>query len=492
MRRFLIFITICCTAMMAVAQSDGPLRIELPTAQDADDYHYCLLDTQGLSIFYEGNNLNADTTEWIVMFYDTNLQRQNAIAIPLSKASAYRNSHYQDNQLRLLFQEVVGKKETPRTFISSIDIHSLKNQRYELFGIPKFEYSTLKSINHHLIFSVFNEETYHIYFYNTDNQKLNEFIIPDAAIISEQFIEIDTFNHKVYLGLGVLFSNKASTYAIFETSYDGIFIDETALPITKGYIYHSVRMAVVDKDSSLLIGTYNISKSNKSGNYHTGVYTMTYHNAKISEPLFLNYSNLSQNSRQHTAAEKEQIVDLQLLVGDIIANDSCFSLITEVYYPEYSYSPSYYDNSSYYYGSTYNPAMTTFLGYRYVNAYVTAFDRYGKLLWNNYFPFSNIITKRLTRRVSLHYTPYGTAIFYPYNSTLTATLVNEYEVIEKVGSIPIECLYKKDVVEYSRDVNMQRWYDNKFVITGYQQINNNGKTSKGKRYVFFINKLEYR
>ena len=114
------------------------------------------------------------------------------------------------------------------------------------------------------------------------------------------------------------------------------------------------------------------------------------------------------------------------------------------------------------------------------------------MLWDYYFPFGNILTRRLARRVSLYYAPYGTAIFYPYNSGLTYCLIDGYNLVEQTETIPIECLYKKDVVEYSRDINMYNWYDNKFVITGYQSIVANGKGNKGKRYVFFINKLEYR
>ena len=94
--------------------------------------------------------------------------------------------------------------------------------------------------------------------------------------------------------------------------------------------------------------------------------------------------------------------------------------------------------------------------------------------------------------MSIYYAPFGTAIFYPYNSNLSYCLINGYETIESTETIPIECLYKKDMVEYSRDLNMYNWYDNKFIISGYQQIVNNSKSAKGKRYVFFMNKLEYR
>lgn len=218
---------------------------------------------------------------------------------------------------------------------------------------------------------------------------------------------------------------------------------------------------------------------------------MHYQNSRLSTPEFFNYTNLHRK-KEGEVSQNEQPADLQLLISDIIANDSCFTLVTEVYYPEYNYHSNYDNMSSYYYSSAYSPTTTTFEGYRYVNAYVTCFDRSGNLLWDNYFPFTNILTRRLAKRVLVYYTPYGTVIFYPYNSTLTATLIDGYNVVENISSIPIECNYKKDAVDYSRDINMYNWYDNKFLICGYQHIVNNSKGNRGKRYVFFINKLEYR
>ena len=94
---------------------------------------------------------------------------------------------------------------------------------------------------------------------------------------------------------------------------------------------------------------------------------------------------VSEKDADKGVRNNEQSADLQLLISDIIANDSCYSLITEVYYPEYSYNSSYYDNmSSYYYSSSYAPTSTTFDGYRYVNAYVTCFDKDGNLFHYKY------------------------------------------------------------------------------------------------------------
>lgn len=487
---FLLVTQVLCSSLWA--QSDPPLRIELPTAQDAEDYHFSLMGKDGLMVFYEGLQLNNDTTEWVLMQYDTNLQKQCAFNIHLPPQAAFRQSFFSQGKLYLLYQEVVGKKESPRTFISVVDVAAKTEQLHVIQNLPKFESARLKAVDGYAIFSFIYSDTYWIYFYDTHTEKLQPFVVPDAAIISEQFVEIDRFNQKILLGLGVFYSSKVVMMSVFETNYNGQLLKVVQLPVYEDYYYNTARMKIVDSSHALIMGTYNLSSSKKSGFYHSGVYTLTYDNSTMGYPEFYNYINLQKKDTLKNGKVKQPSLDLQMLVGDIVSNDSCFSLITEVYYPEYNYTAGYYDNSSYYYGGGYNPPTTNFVGYRYVNAYVTCFDKYGKLLWDNYFPFNNIITRRLARRVSLYYAPFGTAIFYPYNSNLTYCLIDGYELVESNVTVPIEGFNKKDVVEYSRDVNMYNWYDNKFVIAGYQSIVVSGKGNKGKRYVFFINKLEYR
>ena len=487
-----LFVTMQFLCSGLWAQSDPPLRIELPTAQDADDYHFTLMEKEGAMVFYEGLQLSEDTTEWVMMHYDTNLQKLYTYNIYLPPQAAFRQSFYENGSLYLLYQDVVGKKEIPKTYISVVDIEAKKAELHVIQNIPKFEGANLKAVDGHAVFSIVIDNSYLIYFYNTKTDNLQQFVVADAAIISEQFIEIDTINRKTLLGLGVLYGSKVAMMTVFETNYDGHLLKQVPLPIYEDYYYNTARLKQIDSSHAIIMGTYNLTTSRKSGFYHSGVYTLTYDNSVMGYPEFYNYTNLHKKDTLKNGKVKEQSIDLQLLVGDIISNDSCYTLITEVYYPEYNYTSGYYDNSSYYYGGTYNPAQTTFMGYRYVNAYVTCFDKKGELLWDNYFPFSNILTRRLARRVSIYYSPYGTAIFYPYNSNLSYCLINGYEIVENTETILIECLYKKDAVEYSRDLNMYNWYDNKFIISGYQHIINNSKGSKGKRYVFFMNKLEYR
>lgn len=492
MKRIFFFILLIFSIIQLVAQTvDEPLRIELPTAQDAYDYQCTLMGEKGLLITYEGEQRGTDSLQWVILPYDTNFIKQDPLFLYLPHVAEWRGSYYDNGKLYMIFLETVGRKEKPRTFITCTDLQSRHSECFIIESLPKFTLSSFKAYQGNVFFSIIYDDTYYVYFYSIEKHKLNEFVVPDAAIISDQFIEVDTFNQKVLLGLGLLFSTRVAVVAVFETNFEGALIEEAALPVHTDYYYNSLRYHQIDSASAIIIGTYNIAKDRKSGFYHSGVYTIRYDNSKMGEPIFYNYANLGRKDSSKTKSAKEISLEVQLLVGDILANDSCFSLITEVYYSEYTYSNNYYDNSSYYYGGGYNPAVTTFQGYRYVNGFVTCFNRQGELMWDNYFPFENMLTRRLAKRMLLYYAPFGTAIFYPYNASLTCTLVDGYEVIEKMSTIPIETRYRKDVVEYSRDINMYNWYANNFVIVGYQSIVNNTKSNRGHRYVFFVNKLRY-
>ena len=127
--KFLILLILMVTQVLCSniwAQSDPPLRIELPTAQDADDYHFTLMGKEGAMVFYEGLQLSEDSTEWVMMHYDTNLQKQYAYNIYLPPQAAFRQSFYEKGSLYLLYQDVVGKKEIPKTYISVVDIEAKK------------------------------------------------------------------------------------------------------------------------------------------------------------------------------------------------------------------------------------------------------------------------------------------------------------------------------------------------------------------------------
>ena len=168
------------------------------------------------------------------------------------------------------------------------------------------------------------------------------------------------------------------------------------------------------------------------GNLHTGVYALPYRNGKMGEIHFYNYSNLKTSSSHSLTPEKIQNLNLELILGNVFHNNSQFALVTEVYYPEYNYNNSYASSFGYYYGYGGYPT-TTFVGYHFTHSYITTFDKDGNLLWDNLFPFNNVITNALYTKTSVYMDKEDLGyIYYNFGNSITSTLVTTTRLLSRL------------------------------------------------------------
>jgi hypothetical protein len=473
-------------------QADLPLRVELELAKDAEDYNCAAIGKNGVVVFYEGNLISPDSTDWYFISYDTNLNKNNNYAIPMPVNLRLVNSFYTEEHLYILFQQYEQKKVLPKTFMVDFDVSEKKIASYEIVSLHDQNIFDLKVVeNNILIFSNENTSNY-IYVYEVENKLLTSPQFTDGKITSVEFCEIDTFQHVLYWGIVATNTAKISSLTLFITDYKGKIIRNINFPSYSGYYYNSARMALADSAHAIIIGTYKNEKDKYSGNSNSGVYTIPFIGNRMGDPQFYNYSAIKSKDSLNLVKIKEKNLNLQVLIGPVFHNDKQFAFVTELFYPEYNYNSSNNTFDSYNYGSTYMPASTSFAGYRYINAFITTFDKNGNLLWDNYLPFSNILTFRLAQRVSVFFIDQDAVIYYPYNSYLTSTMVNGYEIKEPLTTIELESRNKRDNVDYSRNPRIENWYGNYFLFSGYQFIKNNSQSAKSKRYVFFLNKLLYK
>jgi hypothetical protein len=130
-----------------------------------------------------------------------------------------------------------------------------------------------------------------------------------------------------------------------------------------------------------------------------------------------------------------------------------------------------------------------FSGYRFINACILEFDKNGALLNNWYFPVRNVLTQSPYNLVDIHQDIEGnTLMYYAYKNEIVSQYMNGQQVVAAQAAMPINLASRGDILEYSSNISMQRWYDNTFLLSGYQYIKN-PQRGKGKRYVFFLNKL---
>jgi hypothetical protein len=129
------------------------------------------------------------------------------------------------------------------------------------------------------------------------------------------------------------------------------------------------------------------------------------------------------------------------------------------------------------------------MGYRFLNSYIFELNAQGTLLEEWFFPLPNVLTQSLYKVVNLHQDKDGNSLFFYVNKNeITSQFMNGQRVLAPQAAIPVEISYKADILEYSSNISMRHWHDNNFLLSGYQYIKNSQR-GKGKRYVFFINKM---
>ena len=83
------------------------------------------------------------------------------------------------------------------------------------------------------------------------------------------------------------------------------------------------------------------------------------------------------------------------------------------------------------------------------------------------------------------------ALLYLFDNELRTKIIKNNEVLEGKTSEPIKTIATDEIVKKDQsDFNkLDYWYDDFFFAYGEQEISN---PEKGRRRVFFINKISYR
>ncbi len=470
--------------------SNDPLRVELETAKDENDYNCLLAEEQGVVVFYEGNPIGVDSVAWILMHYDTNLKRVHSYRLPSPANLNYVKGCYLKGRIFILFQEKYQKKTTPKSYLFFLDLNRKETEIRSIDELSDLAINYMQAFGDQLVMISFEKELYNIYRYDFSRHQLTKPQLTDGRILSIEFCEADTLYQKLYWGLIVANANKSSNMQLIETTYRGDVIRKTPFPSYTGYYLNSSRFAVTDTAQAIIIGTYTDDHQRYTDNHYTGVYTLTFKNGVFGDPNYFTYAHIKSRDSSKVTKNRRDEQNLHELIGPIFINNGNYTFVSEVFYPEYAQQNTPTFDPYYRYNNTY--ATAVFNGYRYVNAYIITFDKNGELLWDNYMPFSGILTDRLTQRVSIYPFEDWTIIFYPFNNRITYTLLAGYDVIEPLHTTPLVSNYRKDIIEYSRNNYFVHWYGNYFIAYGYQYIRNNSREVKNKRYVFYMNKLGFK
>jgi hypothetical protein len=472
---------------------DKPLRVELETLKDAEDYQSMPVGAHGVYVIYQSAEVGADSLAWTFIHYDTNLQKINTSQLVLKRNFEIAGMDFYQQHLLLLMQEhVTFKKADVRCFAITIDVVS---EEFEVFSLGEMINSTVREVklldNSASVFVVSGEKEKQelLYFADFTMPSLSQWVpSPGQAYSLFGLTTRDTLRKQLLFT--VLQNQMVDLYI---TDFQGNIITSVPYPVVVDYFYENVQLSVVDTDTYLIIGTYTTSAIRFSTNISSGVYTLLYKNGLFNEPQFFDYTAIKNGgvSDARTTKPGVSLSNFHLLPSPVFTDGKSFLFLTEVYYPEYTTTTQYshYDPL---YGSYTPNTVNTFVGYHYVNANITTFDTVGNLIWNYYFPFGNLISMHLMQRLTAHFMDDNLLLFYPFNFYIHSLLLHRDEPIVPTSVMALETLYGGDNVEYSRNARIEPWVGNHFICTGYQYIRGRSKSAKSRRYVYYINRLDYK
>jgi hypothetical protein len=465
------------------AQTDPPLRIELESAKDQQDYHFFQMAQQGVAVFYQSAILSVDTVQWVFIHYDTNLVRTNIYKIKLPNLCQYLAADFSNDKLYLFLQKPAYKKDTLKNYLLE---WNLCTENFQLFDLQNYKspyLSSIKVADDYLFMIIDAQKTKSIIYYNykTDTKQWLQFT--EDEITSIESFGIDTIKKETHCCL-FLKNKKNSRAELFITDYSGKMKGGAILPFHTDIVYNSAKVTVSGKDSLLVVGGYSNIKDKKQTSCYSGVFTLLFSKNKFSE---INTFSFGALLVKDSSVNKKYLGEPDLAMnGHIRRSNEHIFFITDQFYPEYYYT----NNSSYrgygYYG--YEPVTRAFAGFRFLNAYILEFNTQGTLLNEWYFPVTNVLTQSFYNLVDLYQDQEDNIlIYYVYKNEIVSQFMNGQHILEAQTTIPVELTAKTDLLEYSSNIAMRHWYDNHFLLSGYQYIKS--QRGKGKRYVFFLNKL---
>ncbi len=205
----------------------------------------------------------------------------------------------------------------------------------------------------------------------------------------------------------------------------------------------------------------------------------------LSDADFMKYKRKAEKREKKG---KDFSINYKLLVHDIIKQDDQYIFGAEAYFPEY-HTVSYmtYD----YYGRPVPQYYSVFDGYRYTNALIASFDMNGDILWSNIFDMYKIISFSLKKRVNYFFDDNDIVLSYSEDGQIVSKVINGTQVVGEVDYTEIATSNSNDDINSDKRSEMERWYDNYFIIYGYQSIKNNYLSGKKNRTVYYVNKIAF-
>ena len=503
----------------AFGQELQTVRLEVPADLDTESYHVESLGKKGVLIFYESNELSKEKKrKWYFGLFNTSLQQDWLKFVDLENKMQFVKTIFSSNKVHLLFRNSGrGRTETGYYEIVSLD---LKTEKFEIISgtFPaKAEIVDFEVIGFMGCMGVnLRESETDLLFINLNTGDINPVKLEE---VSDSFIETvyaNTIDKNFYVALKVKKDNRYITDYIYRFSMHGNTNDvieikkETNLKVLRKFQFVNT-----SNKQLAVFGIYDLftgklpsfadmddeDNPKSAGMFFFTITANTASNIKFHDFLSLDNIHGSISDRKVTMVKPEDS-DLNSTGSKKYASTfyninkpqviyeptKGFIFSAEIYKPHYrSETRMDYD----FYGRPYPYTYSVFDGYLFFDLIIVSMTEDGNLLWNNDFILRDLKSFSLERHTSIFKDDHFVTAAYVNQGRIYSQTFDQSIDMDSDESM-IASNHQKDRVVEDENNHIINWYDNYFLVYGYQKINNRSLSKQNERITFYLNKVAFK
>lgn len=481
-----------------------PERLEFDISDFSEGYRMINGGKDGLLVMEATNNRAGEGHQWIFYYVDTllNVVWNRTCTIPFDSYMA--GTEYHDGKFYILFNKAKLRQEN--LMVLEIDIREISILQYDITTVFPIQLTFFEVLGDNLIFAGYTNYRAVLLTFNLREQVPR--VIPGFYDNKSDILDIiiDDNMHVFTVIQSELMRNRRNTIVAKTFTASGDLIQSNT-------IEPGDKKNLIDGASTIFLGGFQYiagTYSRRSAEYSRGLYLAKFVNGRQQFVKYYDFADLNnffgymsdrrekrikdRITRMKTKGKKPQF-SYRLLVHDIVQHGGEYLMIAEVYYPRYSSNSANYmgpsssgNNGNY---ARYNP---TFMGYRYTHAIVVAFDRNGRIIWDNNFEIDDVETYTLKEYVTVSPHDDRIVLMYLDDNTIRSKIIENDEIMEGKTFNPVKLSFLRDQIKSgtSDEEDLERWYGSTMVACGEQNIQNDlAVGGKFNRRVFYINKIRY-
>ncbi len=513
----LIFILIFFQGFSDVkAQKLKPVRLEVPGSLNVETYKVVSLKEKGVIVFYESSSVETNKRVWFFALLDIKLKQKWLKKVPIDDKMVFIKARQTSNKVFFLFKNF-GKTGNDYDIYNIVIYDKIDQHFKSLSGsLPlNVEIKDFEVIGDKGCLAL-NKKGFEadLAFIDLTSGEINPVHLDkeDGAII--ETLHADLKNKRFFVV--VKYYNNVTYFRDVISAYDvngnEKFSLESEYP-NNLRLPRNHKFVKITKDEIDLVGAYDLITGRKpdwkdiTNNDDREAMTAGFFYLKFKEgkQQALNYYDFMKFGNIHYAISSNQVkmtkdntknkqpkkVNVYYFVNNPqvvkMGDESVFSV--ELYKPYYvTETRMDYD----FYGRMYPYTYEVFAGYEFYDVIFAGFDKNGKMIWNNDFPVSDLLTYSLDDHIlTVVDPPFLTMVYVTKGELISQTFERSKDLSDR-EKIKIETVFKKDRIIEDENNRIVHWYGDFYLIYGYQKIKNRSNTDKSTRTVFFMNKVAFK